>query len=1286
MQRIKFPFTVFFFLTYFLTAAQNSTVDTSDISDREYVIQWQGIKSINLSDTEKQTFLSFEGALYDFSTGLLPLYYNRISLPFSDIELKVELQNTVFVPLEADEAMLVSDNQIIKEDIQVITKILNEDRNYFATLSFVPLRKNSHTGQIEKLIAFNLSQTYDFVQKGGAVPKSYAQTSVLASGNIYKLCVSGGGIHKISYDDLVAMGINAGSINPQHIRIYGNGGGMLPESNDDFRHDDLVENAIFVFGENDGVFNTTDYILFFAESPHERIFDTTTTLFSHQLHHYTDKTCYFLTADHGQGKRIQQQPSLTTAPTHTANSFHDYAYHEKDLENLIHSGKEWFGESFDIQTEYTFPFTFTNIKTGSKIHLRTNVAARSFQNSTFNVNAGGNQLNILVASVPTSYTSSYARMSSDTISFTASGQSLNVTVKYNKPTNNSKGWLNNLQFNFERNLIFSGSQMAFRNTEVIGAGNITEYIMGNANSAVTIWEITDPLNITHVQHELNGNQLRFVLGSDSLRQFIAHDASSYPAPDFLGKIPNQNLHGLGQYDMLIVTHPLFLDEAQRLALEHYNVQDLSVAVVVTEQVYNEFSSGVPDATAIRDFAKMFFDRATNEDEKPKYLLLFGDGSYDNKNRVSNNTNFIPTYQSLNSLEPTSSYVTDDFYGLLTSGEGLNSEGTLDIGVGRYVVQTVEEARNAVNKTVIYLAQKNLKTINEGCTDFTGSISNYGDWRNSICFVADDEDGNLHISQAEYLANMVDTIDRNYNIDKIYFDSYLQETNAGGQRYPEVNDAINNRVQKGALIINYTGHGGELGWGHERVLEISDINSWQNKYNMPAFVTATCEFSRFDDPNRISAGEHVFLNPNGGGIALFSTTRLAFANTNFALNKSFYSYVFEKVSNEYPSLGDLMKLSKNSIGNISSIRNFVLFGDPALKLAYPEFNILTTSCPDTMKALSKVVIQGYVTDLNGSKLTDFNGTIYPTVYDKPSGITSLANDQGSSPFAFTLQKNILFKGKASVVNGDFEFEFIVPKDISYQHGVGKISYYAEDGIRDANGFFEGFLIGGYDENSTPDNEGPEINLFMNDDIFVFGGITDKNPILLAYLNDESGINTTGNGIGHDITTILDDNSTRVIVMNDYYEADLDNYKSGKVMYPFYDLTEGLHNVRFKVWDVHNNSSEAYLEFFVTDSEELAIKHLLNYPNPFSDRTYFVFEHNQSCEALDIEIQIISMSGLTVKTINETINTSGFKTEPIEWNGCNDYGEPIGKGVYIYRLLVKTEDGRIAEKTEKLIILK
>jgi len=1122
---------------------------------------------------------------------------------------------------------------------------------------------------------------------------TYATNSVLKSGNWIKLSVTEDGIYKITYDDLVQYGFNPASIDPRNIKIFGNGGGMLPEYNLVQNYDDLIENPIYVAGESDGHFDLNDYILFYGQSPVKWQFDSLRKAFTHQINYYSDETCYFLTVDSSPGKRIQTQNSSTQTPTQIITSFDDYIYHEKDSINLIHSGREWYGEYIDNTNSFSTNYNILNINLSSRTVLRTSFVARNTVNSKLEVITNGNIDTITATAIPAGQPNAdYAKAAEDTLNFTPSGSNINISINLSTP--GSVGWLNFIELNFERYLTFSGQPLFFRNIQSKGAGNFSEFKISNINSACVVWDITNPFDIKQQQFSVNGNELGYIVPTDSLKQFVVFDESTFLSPKFEGKILNQNLHGLSSADFIIITHPDFITEANRLATIHLENDNLSSIIVTPQEIYNEFSSGTQDIAAIRNFLRMFFDRADSSTNHPKYLLLFGDASYDYKNRFATNTNYVPSYESDNSLIFTSSYVTDDFFGLMDLYDGFYCNGNLDIGIGRFPVQTLDEAKALVDKVETYLTKKSTYSEMNGCTPFTKEIA--GDWRNTACFVADDEDNDTHITQADENASYTDTLDYNININKIYLDAYLQINALSGPSYPDVTKAINKQVQEGALVINYTGHGGETGWANEHVLQLSDILSWTNIYSMPVFVTATCEFSRFDNPAQTSAGEDVLLNANGGGIALFTTTRLAFSANNFSLNKSICKYMFNQPNGSHLRFGDILKLSKVENGSNINIRNFVLLGDPVLKLSMPENTVVTTqlnghaanSTTDTLKALSKVTIAGIIQDSSGQKMTSFNGKIYPTVFDKKYITTTLSNDPTSPPFNFSQQNRILFKGESTVKNGDFTFSFILPKDMDKSIGLGKISYYAKDSIIDASGYYSGqdFTIGTLDSSAVIDNTGPSIKLYMNNTNFISGNTTDKNPILLAVLEDSSGINSTGNGLGHDIAAVLDGDTKNIIILNYYYSPNANTYKSGIVAYPFMNLTEGVHTLTLTAWDMYNNSSEASIDFIVTTPSSLLLKNIYNYPNPFSDKTGFYFEHNQPCCDLDVEINIYSINGSLVKTIITTVEPVGYDISPIEWDGSNNFGAKIESGIYIYKIKVKTSDGSYLESSNKLIIVK
>ena len=1251
-------------------------------------------------DGSKKSYLMFEGAVYVDDTSLPTVIRNvRVS---SENTLKATLEEMVFEPLTELEKSVAKDFAI-GSSVELKTNRYVERKQGFERISFMPLRRNPTTGQLEKLTSFRLSTRPIPLTNMKAIPtNSFAPSSVLSNGNWFKVSVVRDGIHRITYSDLESMGLDVNSIDPRRLNVYGNGGGMLPQANNQFRHDDLQQNAIEVVGEADGRFDQGDYILFYTKGPHSWVQDSASCgNFRHQFNVYSDQSYYFITVDRGMGRRVTSTSQANGPSSHTVTTFNDFQFHEVDNVNLIKSGREWYGEVFDIQTSYDFDFGFSNVRTGDPSYISTRFLSGSSTATNYSVKANGTTIvnSTPVSGAPGGYGPTATSKNTCSEVSLSSGNT-NVAVSYSKGGNPSAvGWLDYVDVVVKRNLLMAGGQMQFRDLESVGPGNIAEFQIGNANNSVRIWEVTDPTNVSQREVTLEGSIAKFKVETDSLREFVALTGSSFYGVTPVGRVDNQNLHGLAQANMIIVAHPNFVSEAERLAEFHREneTNPLSVHIVTPQQIYNEYSSGAQDVSAIRDFVRMFYERSSSWQDMPRYLLLFGDASYDYKDRLADNTNYVPTYESVESLVPTTSHASDDYFGLLDPAEGEwkapTSSDALDIGIGRFVVRTAEDARTVVDKIYRYeeLSVSDLNTENH-CTDGSSTVIS-PDWRNRICFIADDEDSNMHINQADQLAVLVDTMYPEYNVSKVYFDSYVQESTPGGQRYPEASVDINNTIQRGVLILNYTGHGGELGWAHERVLGVSDINSWTNFSNLAVLVTATCEFTRYDDPSRISAGELVHLNPNGGGIALFTTSRLVYSAPNFTLNRNFYLNLLEEQVWGPPTMGDVIRMTKVASGGSVNNRNFSLIGDPAQRLAFPLHKVETlaingenvNSLTDTINALELVTVTGRMKNRNGQSMSDFNGVVYPTVYDKNSNVSTLANDPSSSVRQFAVQKNLIYKGKASVKDGEFSFTFVVPRDIAYNYDFGRISYYAEGEGTNANGYFEDFIVGGSSDGTQVDENGPEIRLYMNDESFAFGGTTDESPSLLAIVADSNGVNTVGNGIGHDITAVLDDNASSTINLNDFYQADLDSYQSGKVVYPFSNLSEGTHNLKLKIWDVYNNSSEAYTEFVVAESATLALEHVLNYPNPFTTRTSFMFEHNQPCNSLDVQVQVFTVSGKLVKTINETVLSNGFRNDPIEWDGLDDYGQKIGRGVYLYNLKVKTPDGQKAEQIERLVIL-
>lgn len=1279
-------------LAIFISGFLSLYAQQSDLGKRQ--LNWgTEIRKLTLSELNELTYLYFEGAYFENYKDMLPRYAEEVKIP-SGYDFKIRIEDALYETLVNKYLFESVDLPSTPEISSSVCYIRKRPVGHF---SFIPLRRNPMSGILEKMVSFSvvIELIPQKLSTSTSTTGNFVPNSVLSSGEWYKFSTASDGVFKIDYNFLKdSLGLDPASIDPRNLRIYGNGGGMLPEANSKFRYDDLVENAIFVSGESDGTFNPGDYILFYGQSPdkwfqsEEIINSVTYKSFTHQKNIYSTKTYYFLTASIGAGKRISPQNSVGT-PTHTINTFYDRQFHEQEYTNVVQSGRKWYGDHFDWNVKSkNFYFSFPNLIGSTPVIVKTSLAGRSIVgNNGFAIKAngivaGGYSFN----TVGVNYWDVYAIAGTQAKAITGLTDNLVVNVNFlpSGADPESEGWLDYIDIIGQRQLIFAGNQMGFRDPISVGVGN-TGLFEITSPAQYPVWEVTDPANVKSQNTTYSGGKISFTLGIDSLREFWIHTGAQYSSPLSEGKVDPQNIHGtIGQPDMVIVTHKDFISEANELADFHRDYDNFEVVVLETSKIYNEFSSGSQDISAIRDLMRMLYVRAgTDTSLMPQYLLLFGDASYDFKNiELSEgvNTNFVPSYQSVESLDQAITYNSDDFFGFLDENEGGNindSSYKIDIGVGRIVAANKQEAVSAVKKIKEYKSE-----------------NTFGSWRNVLTFVADDEDGNTHIRDANDVAKYIASNYPVYNIDKIYFDAYEQVSTAGGSRYPEVNTAINNRMFSGSLILNYVGHGGETGWAHERVLSVNDINSWTNFEKLPLFVTATCSFSRFDNPNRKSAGEILQLKEDGGTIGLITTVRLVYSNANKALNDALSMNIFKPINGEMPRLGQLLMNTKNypGLGAVNN-RKFTLLGDPALKLNYPVYGVVTTHVDtnayvidnDTIKALQKVKISGEVTDHIGQLMPGFNGVVYPTIFDKAKTVTTLKNDPESNYYNFKLQKNIIYRGKASVTDGKFSFEFIIPKDIAYNFGQGKISYYANNDLEDAHGF-NSIVVGGTADSFEADNEGPKVDIFMNDESFVFGGITDENPIMLVKLSDENGINTAGSAIGHDISGILDDDSKNTIVLNEYYETALDDYQHGEVLYPLSNLKEGTHMISVKAWDVYNNPGEGYTEFVVASSAELALEHVLNYPNPFTTNTSFWFEHNLPGAVLDVQVQIFTVSGKLVKTIQETIVTEGFRVDNINWDGLDDYGDMIGKGVYVYRLHVRSDSGMQASKFEKLVILR
>ena len=1114
---------------------------------------------------------------------------------------------------------------------------------------------------------------------------NYTTASVLSSGQWFRINIVEEGIYRIDYSKLKQSGL----INPSNPKIFGNNYGQLSYYNSDPKPDDLKEISIQLETGQDGIFNEGDYLLFYGKGTSKWVFNQVSGEYDFIRHNYSDTAVYFLTSGVTQGNRIKIGAEYSDVPTFYSSSSDAVYIHEQEVKNLIKSGREWYQPVSPLTGTIVNP-GFTDIVPAEGMKYRIRVLDRASVPTIFRLYEG-QTLHESIQVQPINlydYTGTQARIAESEGSMVPLSGSPVFEMKYfNNGEAGEHGWIDFVKLQGRKRNTFTGKTMKYFDSRSFAPGSITEFTIVSSDNNTIIWDITDPFNTKRINYTRSGDNITFKAATDSLRTFVAFISENAMLPVIKSSpVVNQNLHGSDQADMIIVTHPMFKYHAEKLAAIHKINSGLISLIVTPDQIYNEFSGGIRDIAAIRNFIRMKYLQQKGTSHPLRYLLLFGDGSYENKTLPPDNPNFIPTWQSQNSTIITSSFTSDDFYGLLDDGEG-EADGTEDIGIGRLPVSDTLQAGNIVRKIASYI-----------------NPSNNGEWKNVITMVADDEDGNSHMSDAEGLSAVLRDSVPSFNVKKIYLDAFRQVTSSNGQSYPDVNKAINDQINSGCLIFNYVGHGDERGLAHERVLKTDDINTWNNIDKLPLFITATCEFSRFDDIDlndgtreitaKTSAGEMVLLSSKGGGIALMSTTRVVFSAPNYFLNKNIFNYTFERDESGNPlRLGDIIRLAKNNSGSGANKRNFSLLGDPALRLCYPwHGQVITdsvnhlniTSKTDTLKALSLVTVSGHIEDNNGKAAVDFNGVVYPKVFDKEKKIKTLAND-GGTMMEFNLRNNILYSGKTMAKNGRFNFTFIIPRDIDYSFGTGKISYYASDNKADMNGSLNDIIVGGFTNSALKDTTGPTIDLYLNDTLFRNGGLTDNKPVMLAIIEDKGGINTTGSGIGHDLTGYLDNEPNNIVVLNNYFETEFNNYMRGRIIYNLSDLTDGLHKLTVKAWDNYNNSSEKSVLFHVKSGENFILSNLRNYPNPFFTETRIIVDHNRPYTDFDITVNIYNMNGQIIKIIKTKDLSTGYVLPPILWNGNDDGGKRVGRGIYPYSVTVKTSTGETTRVTGRMIIL-
>jgi hypothetical protein len=1122
---------------------------------------------------------------------------------------------------------------------------------------------------------------YD-VGKNWAVEQPHIQgtgviNSVLATGDWYRIDVKTDGIYRLDAATLSAAGINLGQIDPRTIKIYGNGGLEMPQNSTASRPIDLVENAILVVGEADGKFDSGDYILFYGKGVRGWRYNSATRSFSHYIHHYIDSNYYWLTYGGSSGKRMASLQSLTEQNVLAAQKTLGKIFLEEEKNKTeVNSGLEWYGQFFDAGNRTAvIANRLDGLITTDPINYKFVFVSRSGGFAAFRVEDNSASLGTVV--IPpvnlASITTEYARKS-NVASFQRPGnlpnqQSL-VRITYDPASSTDKGYLDWMEIFYSRDFSAVNDFLNFTSPDTTAT---VEYNLGNfSTSNISVFEVSDYANARVVTGAaVSGGNFKFQARQQagSVSEYIGVGPNGFRAPLRIQKMGNSNLHGFADgADFIIISPSEFLSDAQRLKAhrERPGSDRLNTLVVNVQDVYNEFSGGLLDPTAIRDYLKYAYE---NWAIKPRYVLLFGGGSFDYKNVLTKDRNWIPPYESLETLYQINTYCTDDYYAQI-----VGTDPIVDLAIGRLPVHSAQEARIAVDKIIRY-----------------ETASSLDQWKNRITYVADDgltstgDDGPIHTAQAEDLAERYTPGE--FEKSKIYIVEYPTVNTAGGRRKPTAFKAVLQQFNDGTLIINFTGHGNPEVWAHEHVFEReTTIPQLVNRDKLAFVVAATCDFARYDDPIDRGATDLMLIRENGGSIGTLSSTRVVYSFDNSEFNNSFFSFLLVRnPERKLARLGDALFSVKQTRYGVNDTK-FGLFGDPTLRLTAPTFRAqmdTINGSPATsmtqLKALGKVSIQGTIRKPDGSVWTDFNGKLVMTVFDSKKRVP-VPEWFG---FTFSSPGGFIFRGENTVSGGKFSATFFVPKDISYENNQGRITAYFSDQSLDGSGYTENVLVGGTDTTTIPTLQGPRISVYLDSRSFRSGDLVGENPLLLIDYFAEHGINTASGGIGHQLEARIDE-QTSPIDLTAYYKGRIDSYQEGTVEYRLADLTEGKHLLKARAWDIFNNSATAEVAFEVTAGSELRVSNVLNYPNPFSRSTTFTFQQNQLAP-LDVEIKVYTLAGRVVKVIHAPGVADRFVQIP--WDGRDQDGDELANGVYFYRLIAKTIDGsRSAESIGKLAVLK
>jgi len=1161
-----------------------------------------------------------------------------------------------------------------------ITLTFGGGRGEAAPVTVTPAEREIYEGAV-----LNGQQALRWIQ-GGSLPSLQKGESPFAQGEWYKISVRQEGIYKLEASFLSAKGIDISTIDPRTIRIYNNGGRTLPRQLSVSRPDSLIENAILVVGEEDGRLDRSDYILFYARGVEGWEYNPGTGTYSHYINPYTFDNIYWLTwGDSRRGKRMTDAPSQSGAGLEPVTKFQERLFIEEELANPLASGIDWYGRQFQATpdaSEKSYSFDLPGAVPTDTARVRIRFVGVSYTDHRFEVSLNGEPLGARSWQGSTDL-GDYLRLTPAEFSAAKAGVVRDgpnsLRLKYAPSASTGLAHVDWIEITYNRRFEAQRGSLIF--TGPLTPGHIKYSISNLSGSGAAVFDITDFANVQRITGaEVEGDKVIFTNSSDGTlpRRYLALVPSAYKSVLSLERdTPSDLRNPAHRADFIVITHPDFYDEVLPLKSLRENgmplEERLETEVVLINDIYDEFSWGLVDPVAIRDFLRYAYTRWA---KRPTHVLLFGDGDYDYRNILyKTDKNWIPPFETTDQSMPgepatlgaLDSRTMDEWFTRVSG-----SDNVPDLAIGRIPVRSPDEARKVVEKIIAYE---------------TSPVT--GEWRNVVTLVGDDEITDrtnwetMHIEQTEWVNST--SIPASFERRKIYLTEYpsVQSASTGLPRKPEAQRDILEQVNRGTLIVNYIGHGNPQVWAHERVLvQSEDVQRIQSGMRLPFWVAATCDWALWDDPGRQSMPEDLMVLKKNGAIGVMSAARLVFSGENARLNQIFYTKLFAKPG-QTRRLGEALWFTKLQSGSTINDEKFHILGDPTLRLAVPRHQATITAMePDSIRALSRVRVTGQI-QRDGQLWSGYQGKVLLRAFDSQKKITYTA--ASGSLLRYDLPGNAIFRGVATVKNGRFEVSFIVPKDITYGGNLGRVSAYFWDDappglLADGVGYRDSLRVGGTTTDLV-DTEGPKIKIgFKGQEDFPDGGFVEANPTLVVQIADSgSGINITGE-IGHGITLVLDGNTANKVDLTRYFNYDQDSYLRGTLEFPLGDLSEGLHRAQIKAWDNSNNSSMGSVEFTVVSREKMVVRDVLNYPNPFRDETTFTFWINHDAE---VSIKIYTLAGRLVRSIDHVPASLGFNLIP--WDGRDQDGSPLANGVYLYKVVAKSQSVS-GEALSKLVVMR